>query len=105
MVNAIEAFDAKHLKPAEEIPAFRPGDTVEVNVSQYRNQMRRMAGKKQLLQAKPWGILQSASLGNKSQLRDNGLLHQQFYQSSQPYLQLHILCIAFEALHDLRHRQ
>ena len=32
MVNAIEAFDAKHLKPAEEIPAFRPGDTVEVNV-------------------------------------------------------------------------
>ena len=32
MVNAIAAFDAKHLKPAEEIPAFRPGDTVEVNV-------------------------------------------------------------------------
>ena len=32
MVNAIEAFDAKHMKPAEEIPAFRPGDTVEVNV-------------------------------------------------------------------------
>lgn len=32
MVNAIEAFDAKHLKPAEEIPAFRPGDTVDVNV-------------------------------------------------------------------------
>ena len=76
-----------------------------VQQGQFRNQMRRMAGKKQLLQAKPWGILQSASLGNKSQLRDNGLLHQQFYQSSQPYLQLHILCIAFEALHDLRHRQ
>ena len=32
MVNAVEAFDAKHLKPAEEIPAFRPGDTVDVNV-------------------------------------------------------------------------
>ena len=32
MVNAIEACDAKHMKPAEEIPAFRPGDTVEVNV-------------------------------------------------------------------------
>ena len=32
MVNAIEAFDAKHMKPAEEIPAFRPGDTVEGNV-------------------------------------------------------------------------
>ena len=32
MVNAIEAFDAKHLKPAEEIPAFRPVDTVDVNV-------------------------------------------------------------------------
>ncbi|RSX55344.1 50S ribosomal protein L19 [Bifidobacterium samirii] len=32
MVNAIEAFDAKHKKPAEEIPAFRPGDTVDVNV-------------------------------------------------------------------------
>ena len=32
MVNAIEAFDAKHLKPAEEIPAFRPGDTGDVNV-------------------------------------------------------------------------
>lgn len=32
MVNAIEAFDAKHLKPAEEIPAFRPGDIVDVNV-------------------------------------------------------------------------
>ena len=32
MVNAIEAFDAKHLKPAEEIPAFSPGDTVDVNV-------------------------------------------------------------------------
>ena len=32
MVNAIEAFDAKHMKPADEIPAFRPGDTVDVNV-------------------------------------------------------------------------
>ena len=32
MVNAVEAFDAKHMKAAEEIPAFRPGDTVEVNV-------------------------------------------------------------------------
>ena len=32
MVNAIEAFDAKHLKPAEEIPEFRAGDTVDVNV-------------------------------------------------------------------------
>ena len=33
MVNAVEAFDAKHMKPAEEIPAFRPGDTVDVNVT------------------------------------------------------------------------
>ncbi|WP_444149960.1 50S ribosomal protein L19 [Bifidobacterium bifidum] len=32
MVNAVEAFDAKHMKPAEEIPVFRPGDTVDVNV-------------------------------------------------------------------------
>ncbi|KFI45040.1 LSU ribosomal protein L19P [Bifidobacterium bohemicum] len=32
MVNAIEAFEAKQLKPAESIPDFRPGDTVEVNV-------------------------------------------------------------------------
>ena len=32
MVNAVEAFAAKHMKPAEEIPAFRPGDTVDVNV-------------------------------------------------------------------------
>lgn len=32
MVNAVEAFDARHMKPAEEIPAFRPGDTVDVNV-------------------------------------------------------------------------
>ena len=32
MVNAVEAFDAQHMKPAEEIPAFRPGDTVDVNV-------------------------------------------------------------------------
>ena len=32
MVNAIEAFDAKHLKSAEDIPDFRAGDTVDVNV-------------------------------------------------------------------------
>lgn len=32
MVNAIEAFEAKRMKPAEEIPDFRPGDTVDVNV-------------------------------------------------------------------------
>lgn len=32
MVNAIEAFDAQHLKPADQIPDFRPGDTVDVNV-------------------------------------------------------------------------
>ena len=32
MANYIEAFEAKRLKPAEEIPAFRPGDTVDVNV-------------------------------------------------------------------------
>ena len=32
MVNAVEAFDAKQMKTAEEIPAFRPGDTVDVNV-------------------------------------------------------------------------
>ncbi|WEV58726.1 50S ribosomal protein L19 [Bifidobacterium sp. ESL0728] len=32
MVNAIEAFDAKHMKPSDSIPEFRPGDTVEVNV-------------------------------------------------------------------------
>ena len=32
MVNAVEAFDAKHMKPAEELPAFRPGDTGDVNV-------------------------------------------------------------------------
>jgi large subunit ribosomal protein L19 len=32
MVNAIEAFDAKHMKPAEDIPDFGPGDSVEVNV-------------------------------------------------------------------------
>lgn len=36
MVNAVEAFDAKHMKPAEEIPAFRPGDTVDVNVKDPR---------------------------------------------------------------------
>ncbi len=40
MVNAVEAFDAKHMKPAEEIPAFRPGDTVDVNVKiQERQQL------------------------------------------------------------------
>lgn len=33
MVNAIEAFDAKHMKDASTIPAFRPGDTVKVNVN------------------------------------------------------------------------
>lgn len=32
MVNAIEAFDAKHMKSSDAIPEFRPGDTVEVNV-------------------------------------------------------------------------
>ena len=32
MVNAIEAIDAKHMKPAAVIPDFRPGDTVDVNV-------------------------------------------------------------------------
>ncbi|WEV46437.1 50S ribosomal protein L19 [Bifidobacterium sp. ESL0769] len=32
MVNAIEAFDAKHMKSSDSIPEFRPGDTVEVNV-------------------------------------------------------------------------
>ncbi|GGI14397.1 50S ribosomal protein L19 [Galliscardovia ingluviei] len=33
MVNAIEAFDAKHMKDVATIPAFRPGDTVKVNVN------------------------------------------------------------------------
>jgi large subunit ribosomal protein L19 len=32
-MNAIEQFDAKHMKSAEEIPAFRAGDTIEVNVN------------------------------------------------------------------------
>ena len=42
MVNAIEAFDAKHLKPAEEIPAFRPGDTVDVNVKSHEGNNSRI---------------------------------------------------------------
>ena len=32
MVNAIQAFEAKHIKDETEIPEFRPGDSVEVNV-------------------------------------------------------------------------
>ena len=32
MVNAIEAFETKHIKDETEIPDFRPGDSVEVNV-------------------------------------------------------------------------
>ena len=32
MVNAIEAFEARHIKDATEIPEFRPGDSVEVSV-------------------------------------------------------------------------
>ena len=32
MVNAIEAFEARHIKDETEIPDFRPGDSVEVNV-------------------------------------------------------------------------
>ncbi|MDT7509257.1 50S ribosomal protein L19 [Bifidobacterium sp. H1HS16N] len=32
-MNAIQEFDASHMKPAEQIPDFRPGDTVEVNVN------------------------------------------------------------------------
>jgi large subunit ribosomal protein L19 len=32
MVNAIEAFDAAHMKSVDSIPEFRPGDTVDVNV-------------------------------------------------------------------------
>lgn len=32
MVNAIEAFEAKQKKSAEQIPDFRPGDTLDVNV-------------------------------------------------------------------------
>lgn len=31
-MNAVEAFEAKQLADATEIPAFRPGDTVKVNV-------------------------------------------------------------------------
>lgn len=31
-MGAIQDFEAKSLKPAEEIPDFRPGDTVKVNV-------------------------------------------------------------------------
>ncbi|MDO5688000.1 MAG: 50S ribosomal protein L19 [Pseudoscardovia radai] len=31
-MNAVEAFEAKQLAGAAEIPAFRPGDTVKVNV-------------------------------------------------------------------------
>lgn len=32
-MNVIDEFDAKHMKPAESIPDFRPGDTIEVNVN------------------------------------------------------------------------
>ena len=32
MVNTIEAFETTHIKDETEIPDFRPGDTVEVNV-------------------------------------------------------------------------
>ena len=32
MVNAIEAFEARHIKDETEIPEFRPGDSVEVSV-------------------------------------------------------------------------
>ena len=32
MVNAIAAFEARHIKDATDIPQFRPGDSVEVNV-------------------------------------------------------------------------
>ncbi|MCI1217315.1 50S ribosomal protein L19 [Bifidobacterium crudilactis] len=32
-MSAIQNFEAKQLKPAESIPDFRPGDTVEVNVN------------------------------------------------------------------------
>ena len=31
-MNAVEAFEAKQLENAPEVPAFRPGDTVKVNV-------------------------------------------------------------------------
>ncbi|AKV56226.1 50S ribosomal protein L19 [Bifidobacterium actinocoloniiforme DSM 22766] len=33
MMNAIDQFDAKHMKDADAIPSFRPGDTIEVNVN------------------------------------------------------------------------
>ena len=32
MVNAVEAFNARNMKSVEDIPDFRPGDTVDVNV-------------------------------------------------------------------------
>ena len=32
MVNAIEAFNAKRMKSAEDIPDFRSGDTIDVDV-------------------------------------------------------------------------
>ncbi|KFI40580.1 50S ribosomal protein L19 [Bifidobacterium actinocoloniiforme DSM 22766] len=32
-MNAIDQFDAKHMKDADAIPSFRPGDTIEVNVN------------------------------------------------------------------------
>ena len=32
MATAIEEYEAKHIKGAENIPDFRPGDNVEVNV-------------------------------------------------------------------------
>lgn len=32
MATAIEEYEAKHIKGAEDIPDFRPGDNVEVNV-------------------------------------------------------------------------
>ena len=44
MVNAVEAFDAKHMKPAEEIPAFRPGDTVDVNVKINNSRIQTFTG-------------------------------------------------------------
>ena len=44
MVNAVEAFDAKHMKPAEEIPAFRPGDTVDVNVEGNNSRIQTFTG-------------------------------------------------------------
>lgn len=32
VTSTVEISDVKHMKPAEEILAFRPGDTVDVNV-------------------------------------------------------------------------